>query len=557
MNEERPRPLFIVHPSSFIVIIRPVSEVDSLRQQLKDRGYLTHGIERWFALDPWSSRAFWLELATVALKAAVLIAAFGALPMAAVMLFRNQPLSALETLGLFASYAAAWLVVAFGFVVLVALVLKLRPALPIDTPRALLAISLAASALLVAPVAVWWYRFDTGPALPELATGVALCAAFFLVSTIVVSAALLSFSIYELKRVPAIHAKPRGVPMAAAAAVLIAMLFVPAYADRDRVTPEPMVVTTPTRARIALIAVDGLTDEILRSRPDLLRAVPHVTRVPTLPGDSTTERWATLGTGVRTEEHGVRAIEGVRFRGAAHILQRISRADFVLMRAAPALGVARREPLPPTVRKRDYVWEIAAARGIPSLAVNWWTTADAREGALTSIGQESIFGAAKGDPLRVDALATTRFLTELDRRWPRFATVYLPALDVILNRVQNNQTTQLAQSIRALDNLTSLIAQLRGRGYHVIVAGLPGDHQLGQAVVASNLRFNLPPRAWDVAPTLLTLLGFPLSSEMPGRSLISPQEPRIASYGPRKAAIAAQDVNDEYYKNLKSLGYIR
>src|SRR5688572_32301184 len=51
---------------------------------------LTHGIERWFALDPWSSRAFWLELTLVALKAAVLIAAFGALPMTAVMLFRNS-----------------------------------------------------------------------------------------------------------------------------------------------------------------------------------------------------------------------------------------------------------------------------------------------------------------------------------------------------------------------------------------------------------------------------------------------------------------------------------
>ena len=56
--------------------------------------------------------------------------------------------------------------------------------------------------------------------------------------------------------------------MALAAIVLIAMLFVPAYADRDRVTAEPMVVTTPTSSRIALIAVDGLTHEILQSRPD-------------------------------------------------------------------------------------------------------------------------------------------------------------------------------------------------------------------------------------------------------------------------------------------------
>ncbi|HET8773346.1 MAG TPA: alkaline phosphatase family protein [Thermoanaerobaculia bacterium] len=533
-----------------------MSEVDALRAQLRDRGYLTHGIERWFALDPWSSRTFWVELATVALKAALLIAAFGALPMAAVMLFRNQPLSALETLGLYGSYAAAWVVLAFGFVVFVALVLKVRPALPIDTPRALLAISLVASAALVAPVAVWWYRFDTASTLPELATGVALCAALFLVSTVVLSAALLSFSIYELQRVPAIHAKPRGVPMAAAAAVLIAMLFVPAYADRDRVAPEPMVVTAPTTARVALIGVDGLTYEILQSRPDLVRAVPHAARVSTLPGDSTTERWASLGTGVRTDAHGVRAIEGVRFRGATHLLQRISRSDFVLMRAAPALGIARREPLPPTVRRRDYVWEIVAARGIPAVSVNWWATADARTGALQAVGPESVFTTAKGDALRVDATAGARFLALLEQQ-PRFATVYLPALDVVLNRLQLDQSTQLAQSLRALEGLANTIAQVRARGYDVVLAGLPGDGQSGAAVVASTLELQRATTEFDIAPTLLEILGFPLSNEMPGRSLLSGRsEPRIATYGNRTSA-APPAVNEEYYENLKSLGYIR
>ena len=103
--------------------------------------------------------------------------------------------------------------------------------------------------MLTAPIAIWWYRFDTAPSWPELLVGGALSVIFFLVATTVVSAALLSFSIYELQRVPAIHQKPRGVPMAVAAAVLIALLFVPAYADRERTELEPMVVTTPTTAR--------------------------------------------------------------------------------------------------------------------------------------------------------------------------------------------------------------------------------------------------------------------------------------------------------------------
>jgi hypothetical protein len=524
-----------------------VADVDHLRQQLRDRGYLTHGIERWFALDPWSSRTFWVELAMVALKAAILIGAFAALPMAAVMVFRNYPLHALETFGLFISYAAVWVAVAFAFVIAIALILKLRPSLPIDTPRALLAISLAAAALLVAPIAIWWYGFDADATLPELAVGVALCVIFFLVATVVISAAMLSFSIYELQRVPAIHAKPRGVPMIVAAAVLIALLFVPAYADRERTELAPMVVTKPTSTRIALIAVDGLTHEILQTR------LPHVRAVATLPARSTTERWASIGTGVRTEEHGVRAIEGVRFRGGSHVLQRISPHDFVLMRIAPLLGIARREPLPPTVRRRDYVWELAAHRGVPSVAVNWWASADAQEGGLHAIGPESIFAAAKGDALRVDALATTRFLELLDREKPRFATVYLPALDVILNRLPLDETTRLATSIRALEHVTNTVKLVQARGYEVVVVGMPGERQRGTGVIESTQPLAVQ-NAWDVAPALLDALGFPLSEEMPGGGQ---SETRISSYGPRETRTAAPAVNDEYYQNLKSLGYIR
>lgn len=529
-----------------------MSEVDSLRQQLRDRGYLTHGIERWFALDPWSSRAFWVELAAVALKAATLIAAFGALPMTAVMLFRNFPLNAWETLALYLTYAVAWLVLSFLFVVAAALILKLRPALPIDTPRALLAVSLAAAALLIAPLGIWWYRFDARATTAELIVGVALSVVFFLVATIVVSAALLSFSIYELQRIPAIHQKRRGVPMTVAAAVLIALLFVPAYAQRERPVPEPMVVTTPTTARVALIAVDGLTYDIFRSRPDLFRLLPLVAPVRPVVARSTTERWASFGTGVRTEVHGVRAIEGVRFRGGRHVLQRISDGDFVLMRSP----LARREPLPPTVRRRDYVWEIAAERGVPSVAVNWWATADSREGGLLSVSPESIFAASKGEALRVDEAATQRFLGSIDDA--RLATVYLPALDIVLNRVPLDQSARLAASIRALDGLAALVSRVRANGFEVIVAGMPGDGQSGVAVIASSIPMERPIRVWDVAPTILDLVGFPLSNEMPGRALTTAsREPRIASYGPRATGAAAQSVNEEYYENLRSLGYIR
>ncbi|HJT18770.1 MAG TPA: hypothetical protein VJ853_15340, partial [Thermoanaerobaculia bacterium] len=274
--------------------------LDDLRQQLRDRGYLKHGIERWFALDPWSSRTFWLELTIVAAKAAVLIAAFAMLPLVAIMLFRNRPLSASETLLMAVAYFGTAIVVAFLFIIAIALVLKLRPALAIDTPRALLAISFAASAILTAAMAIWWSQFGSGPSLVELVTGFVLIVTFFLIGTVAISAALLSFSIYELKRVPAIHQRPRGVPMSIAAAILIALLFLPAYASQERRAPEQpvQVVTAPADRHIAFIAVDGLTYELAMTRG--MAGAP----VAAMAERSTTERWASVGTGVPPRLHG-------------------------------------------------------------------------------------------------------------------------------------------------------------------------------------------------------------------------------------------------------------
>ncbi|HWS73048.1 MAG TPA: hypothetical protein VN605_13095 [Thermoanaerobaculia bacterium] len=542
--------------------------VDSLREQLRERGYLSHGIERWFALDPWSSRAFWLELATVAAKAALLIALFGALPIVAILLFRNHPLSALETLELTAVYGAAGFAAAFVFIVLIALVLKLRPELAIDTPRALLAISLGAAAVLSFAIGLWWVRFDSAPSLAEALCGFALVVLFFLMATIVVSAALLSFSIYELQRVPAIHQKPRAVPMTIAAAVLLALLFIPAYAGQEKTNDaEPLqVITTPSDRRIAFVAVDGLTSELFRSRSDLTRELPNIIESLTVAGGSTTERWATVGTGVSTRIHGVRAIEGVRMRGGRHLIQTLSRGDLVLHDFAPAIGMAERQALPPTIRRRDYVWELFAKRGVPVVAVNWWTSEDLRAGGLTSVSQESVFAAAargaKVPPattaLRVDETAAHLFIAALDQQKPRIATIYLPALDVILNRLPLDATARLAASLRALDALTATVMAIRARGYDVILTGLPGDRQEGAAVIASTIPLRAP-NAWplDVAPTLCVLAGFPPSSEMSGHALTSTEPPRIASYGARGTSASNVKVNEEYYENLKSLGYIR
>jgi hypothetical protein len=91
----------------------------------------------------------------------------------------------------------------------------------------------------------------------------------------------------------------------------------------------------------------------------------------------------------------------------------------------------------------------------------------------------------------------------------------------------------------------------------VIVIGLPGDRQNGRPMIASQLRLTEKPEsAFEVAPTVCALLGFPASEEMPGQPLIGTVT-RIATYGPRNTTPAQTKVNEEYYNSLRSLGYIR
>ncbi len=534
--------------------------VDDLREQLKQRGYLTHGIERWFALDPWRSRTFWVQLTVVSAKAALLIGAFAMLPLVTIMLFRNHPLGAWETLGMALCYGVTAFVAALVMLDLIALVLKGRPALAIDTPRMLLGIGFAGAAVFTLIIAIWWYRFDAPPSLGELVCGLALIVLFFLISSVAISAALLSFSIYELQRVPSIHQRSRGVPMTVAAAILTALLFLPAYAAQERQPPEPpiQVVTVPTARRLAFIAADGLTFEILRARPDIAGVFDTIVPIAPMPGDSTAERWASVGTGVPARLHGVHSVEGVHFRGGSHMIQTLSQSDPVLRVIAVGLGMAEREPLPPTVRRRDFVWEIFAGRGVPSLAVDWWASGDLRSGGLQSIGQASIFTAAQGNAVDVDRGATLRTIAAVDHMRPQFFTVYLPALDIILNRLTLDRSTQLAESVRALDGIREVVDAARRRGYDVILLGMPGDRQNGRAVIASTVSFTARAgSAWDVAPTLCTLMGFPVSDEMPGRSLVPAELPRISAYGRRETGAGNRKVNEEYYRNLKSLGYVR
>src|SRR5206468_4282994 len=106
-------------------------------------------------------------------------------------------------------------------------------------------------------------------------------------------------------------------------------------------------------------------------------------------------------------------------------------------------------------------------------------------GALESIGQTTIFAAAARNPLDLDGGAVKRTVAAIDRSHPRFVALYLPALDVILNRLALDRSTELAESVRALDGIRATFETMRSRGYEVLLVGLPGERQSGNGVLIS------------------------------------------------------------------------
>lgn len=540
--------------------------VDDLRSRLKELGYLTHGVERWFALDPWSSRTFWQELLLVAGKAGVLVAPFAALPMIAAMIVRNRPVPLAPSLFLSAAYLVLAFLVIVALAMLTALALKARATAAIDRPFLLTGIALGLSVVLSLWIAVWWSGFPDPPSAMEAVIVAILVLLLAAAGTVVFSAAILSFSVHEARQIPAVARTSRSLPILVGGAAMILLAL-----GATRIgTPEPrrerpqQIVVTPTGARIALLAVDGLTWDLFEAQSALRTSFSSGGSLRFPPSVSAAERWASAGTGTPRELHQVRSIETLRLPMGSRNLQEVSRFDPLAADPARWVGV-RRQPLPNATRERDYAWEILAARGVPVLAVNWWVTVSSDAGALRVISQEEVFAAAgRGEPaaqaLAIDRRALDALLAGVDGKPVRFATAYLPALDILMNRLDIAQGRKVALAVQALDRIAAAVTELEARGFEVILVGSPPEGASGSGVVMATFPI-LSGDVWmdDLAPTVLDLFGFPASREMGGKSLVvSSSQGRVESFGSRTAVPLPDGVDrSEYHDALRSLGYVR
>lgn len=338
--------------------------------------------------------------------------------------------------------------------------------------------------------------------------------------------------------------------------------------------------------------------------------------------------WTTLATGRGPEAHGIQAVGVRRLPG---MRTPVPATENPLAQALGAsldlLRLTRTQPPTSVLRSVKTFWNVASEKGLRVGVVNWWATwpADALNGFVVSeravfklekpsVADREVFPVEAFEGLRPLVQATAaaaplaspgvtgaaararrldRFHLEALRHLraqnpPDIEALYLPGLDIVtMQELGEAPAADLAslelrlEAVRAyyrfVDGLLGEVyADLGARDVLVLVAD-PGRLARTGATRPEGL-FALvgPPVApgdlgWvtarDLAPTLLHLVGLPVSREFEGRVLepaLTPafrgQHPlrQVDTYGRRRAAAPAESNFDrQMIEELRSLGYVQ
>jgi hypothetical protein len=407
------------------------------------------------------------------------------------------------------------------------------------------------------------------------------------------------------------------------AAVVIYAAAVGAAAYLGRVEDAPDFAVVPTGLRIRVLGIDGLErrmTEQMTARGEMphlralldrgasgrLRAEPE--RVPAIV-------WTTIATGRGPEAHGIQATSARRVAGLRTPLAigaSEGKVAAALARATDVLRLTRSEPATSVLRGVKAFWNVASEKGLRVGVVNWWATwpADPVNGYLVSdrtafklekgaspdrdVQPPELFGRLAPPVVRdnraeaLDLFAVSAASALRGKNPPDVEAVYLPGLDIFtMQTLGDASATDLAslegrvaavrEYYRFVDRLIGEATTGLGRDDVVVLVGDPGRlARSGPPGAEGTLAvIGGPARTADlgvvserdVAPTVLHLLGLPISSEFDGRVLEAAFDPAFAkahavrtvpAYGRRAAARPTESAFDrEMLEELKSLGYIQ
>lgn len=418
-------------------------------------------------------------------------------------------------------------------------------------------------------------------------------------------------------------------PLLAAAALALGGGVALASYVGSTAPPAPDYAVVPTGLRVRVVGLDGL--EARMAAQLLARgSMPHLqalmtrgahARLAAEPEHVPAIVWTSIATGRGPQAHGIRAAGVRRLAGMrTPVPQAESRLAVALGSAADLLRLTRRQPSTSVLRSVKTFWNVASDKGLRVGVVNWWATwpADAVNGYVVS--ERAVFKLEQGGPAErevfpgdlFDALRASLpsaasdgagapararrldlFHVEAARRLrsasaPDLEALYLPGLDIVttheLGAAPLADLASLDQRLSAVrayyafadELIASASADMGPRDVLVLVGdpgrlarggGAPAEGLLvlaGGPVVAGDLGYV---SARDVAPTVLHLVGLPVSRELDGHALEAALDAGfraahpvrgVDGYGRRPATAPAESAFDkQMIEELRSLGYIQ
>ncbi len=589
------------------------ASLESIRAELRRRGYLQRGVERVLLQDALRPRATGAAVLRLALRVGLLIGLPGAVVASLGLALVNRSLgtNAGDVAALTAHLALPMVgsaALVFGLVALASL--PLLRASRGRGERWALGLGLLASSLWLAWVALRGREIAGGSRSAELAVAaIAACVAWILGR--VVYGGLLAISARFARPGAERPLLPRRL-LGAVALLGAAVLLAPALLAVPE-TPQgaPFLPTAPGD-RVLLIGVDGvLSDEFeyLLARGDLpaiarRRQVGSALLRYPRPSGPPASLWTSVATGLTPAAHGVVGVDSYRPAGVEVPLLR-SGPWRAWWRLETELGLCEHRPVLAARRTGWTLWELAARGGAPVAAIDWWSTFPAEplpgwvvaHGAFQLLAGNAVGAvepASRRDELlrlrSSDAVAALDpqlraslpgdaaedvlaravrpdlFYLETARiarlHSPRALALYLPGLDIAAAGWRGSDVA-FGDLVRGLlTQVDRLVAESDEFATVAIVLD-PGRRSGPEGRVlflrrgCGGAEGTTSPEV--VAASLMRALGLPQSAEIPVPADACewpPAPSSVASYGARRAPGGAPAAGEEYLENLKALGYL-
>lgn len=366
----------------------PSGETDDLervREELRQRGYLSHGFERFLLQDALRPRRPLRALAILAGKVGLRTGLVLAPPLAFWLSAANGALTthpfdaAVLFLHLFAPIAIAAALAFLGIGAATAWVVRFSHVRRIEavTFGAAAAVGVATLALAL------WRAEELVAASGAWQIAVLLVAAplvlYALIKTI--HHGLLTLAIRLADEPSEAWSLSRGWLMFSLAAAALVVLLPALLAARQPAADAPGSFPMAPGGRVLAIGIDGvLAPELdyLLARGELpaLGALARSGAVFSYSRDSEPPAsfWTRIATGRPTPDHGVASLDGFRPLGTKTTLMRSGPLRPYWQSVEVPLGLSEHRPLLAGRRSAFAFWELAARGGEPALAVDWWAT---------------------------------------------------------------------------------------------------------------------------------------------------------------------------------------